>query len=429
MITIYSPKLSNRFIYIVDLIFGQVLNVEYKIVDSDDLLGQVSINYSDKKISGCYHVKPDELLFSRDLFKGEIAHEFNDIDFIRLFSNNEDDHGFDVFSASFYLVSRMEEYTDVSRDAFSRFSSVQSILYKLNVLEKPIVNIWCKNLLNKLNSYYDSKIVLNVDFQQLNTIDIDNAYAYLHKGFLRTSAALVKSACLLKFKDFFQRIRVLNGKEKDPYDTYDYLLEFQRKGEITSYYFFLLGDYHKKDKNLSYKSTILQKLILRISKDAYVGIHPSFFSFLNHLQIEKEVSRLKKIINNEVRFSRNHFLRFSVPQTYHSLIDLGIKKDYTMGYSDAVGFRAGICSPFQFFDLSSDQVTDLQIIPFAYMDGVLRDHMNLDKQKAICIINELKNEVKSVNGCFVGIWHNESLSDQGRWIGWREVYESSFSSS
>ncbi len=55
--------------------------------------------------------------------------------------------------------------------------------------------------------------------------------------------------------------------------------------------------------------------------------------------------------------------------------------------------------------------------------------MNLDKQKAICIINELKNEVKSVNGCFVGIWHNESLSDQGRWIGWREVYESSFSSS
>ena len=323
----------------------------------------------------------------------------------------------------------MEEYTIDSRDEDDRFSAVQSILYKLDVLEKPIVNVWCNNLLNKLNDFYNVKIISDIEFKQLNTIDIDNAYAYLHKGFVRTSAALIKSVIYMNFKEFFQRIKVISGKEKDPYDNYEYLLEYQKRNQLSSFYFFLLGDYHKKDKNLHFNNTALRKLILRIGEDAYVGIHPSYFSFLNHMQIEKEINRLKEILNNKVELSRNHYLRFSIPQTYQSLIDLGIKKDFTMGYPDAVGFRAGICSPFQFFDLSSNEVTDLQIIPFAYMDGVLKDYMNLDVQMAITKIKDLKNEVKDVSGCFVGIWHNESLSEQGRWKGWREVYESSFSSS
>ena len=190
-----------------------------------------------------------------------------------------------------------------------------------------------------------------------------------------------------------------------------------------------LGDYRKNDKNLSYKSKSLHQLILRIKNEANIGIHPSYFSFLNPDQIEKEVKRLKNIINENVLNSRNHYLRFSIPQTYQSLIELGIKKDFTMGYQDALGFRAGICSPFYFFDLNADRVTELQIIPFAYMEGVLRDYMNLNIENAIDKIKVLKNEVKDVNGCFVGIWHNESLSDQARWKGWRKVYESSFSSS
>ena len=97
-----------------------------------------------------------------------------------------------------------------------------------------------------------------------------------------------------------------------------------------------------------------------------------------------------------------------------------------MGYPDALGFRSGMCSPYTFFDLIKNEETSLQIIPFAYMDGVLKDQMDLDVKQAIAKIESLMKEVKKVNGCFVGIWHNESLSNQGRWIGWRAVYESSF---
>jgi len=428
MITVFSLKQSNRFNYAVDLVFKQILNLDYQIVNNDELLDNVSINYSDKKIPGVYQVKPIDLLFTDYLIQDDIPHQFNELDILRFFPT-EDDHGFDVFSACFYLVSRMEEYLDNRKDTHDRFSAKQSVLYKLKVLEKPIVNIWCKNLLKKLNEFYNSKVVSNTEFNQLNTIDVDNAYAYLHKGVLRTSAALIKSALKLNYKEFIQRIRVLGNKEKDPYDTYDYLLEYQKKNKLSTYFFLLLGDYRKNDKNLSYKSKALHRLILRIKNEANIGIHPSYFSFLNPDQMNKEVNRLKDIINENVVNSRNHYLRFSIPQTYQSLIELGIKKDFTMGYQDALGFRAGICSPFYFYDLNADRVTELQIIPFAYMEGVLRDYMNLNIENAIDKIKVLKNEVKDVNGCFVGIWHNESLSDQARWKGWRKVYESSFSSS
>lgn len=425
MITVYSPKKSNRLKYVIDLVFKQILKTEYQIVDDENQLDKVSINYSSKKIPGVYQIIPNDLLFTEELNENEIIHEFNKLDIVRFFLT-KDDHGFDVFSACFYIVTRMEEYVDKNRDIHQRYSAKQSILYKLDVLEKPIVNIWCNNLLNKLNDFYNSNILSEAIFNQLDTIDIDNAYAYLHKGFFRTTAALVKSLILFKFNEFSQRIRVLMGKEKDPYDTYDYLFEHQETKQIRSYYFFLLGDYHKMDKNLFFKSEALQKLIIRINDKADIGIHPSYFSFLKLDHIGKELNRLKSIVHEKVVNSRNHYLRFSIPDTYQSLISLGVEKDFTMGYPDALGFRAGMCSPYTFFDLITNEETSLQIIPFAYMDGVLKDQMDLNVKQAIAKIEALRKEVKKVNGCFVGIWHNESLSNQGRWIGWRAVYESSF---
>ncbi len=426
MITIFSPKKSNRLKYTLDLVFKQILKVEYQLVDCLDDVSGVSINYSSQAINNVYQIKPSQLLFEDEINESEIPHEFHVTDIVRFFPNKTGDHGFDVFSGIFYLVSRMEEYVDKKRDYFDRFSSASSILNKLDVLDKPLVNIWSLNLLKILNQYYDNKIILDLEYNQINTIDIDNAYAYLHKGFLRTTAATIKSMLTLNSKDFFCRFRVLISKEKDPYDSYDYMLDFQKKNNLKSYYFFLLGDYHVRDKNISFKNSFFRGLIQKINNHCKVGIHPSFYSYLKGDQINKEVKRLQEILNVKIEVSRNHYLRFSVPETYQSLIQSGIKQDFSMGYPDAIGFRAGICTPFHFFDLKSNKATGLFVFPFAYMDGVLKDYLKLDIDEAIKRISVLRNHVKEVNGLFIGVWHNESLSNQGRWKGWREVYESSF---
>jgi hypothetical protein len=57
------------------------------------------------------------------------------------------------------------------------------------------------------------------------------------------------------------------------------------------------------------------------------------------------------------------------------------------------------------------------------MEGTLRDYMGVTPEKAIEIIELLVEEVKAVNGTFISLWHNESLSELKRWKGWRNVYE------
>ena len=93
-----------------------------------------------------------------------------------------------------------------------------------------------------------------------------------------------------------------------------------------------------------------------------------------------------------------------------------------MGFADAAGFRAGIASPFQFFDLEENKITDLLIHPFQVMDASLQQYMKLSPEQAIGKIKEIVEEVKNVNGDFISLWHNESLSEWKEWTGWSEVY-------
>jgi hypothetical protein len=111
------------------------------------------------------------------------------------------------------------------------------------------------------------------------------------------------------------------------------------------------------------------------------------------------------------------------PATYRNLINLDIADDYSMGYASQIGFRAGIADTFPFYDLDSDTATHLQIHPFAVMDGTLADYLQIHVDEALQKIKPLIDETKAVKGTFMSIWHNVSLSNQGKWKDWRNVYE------
>jgi hypothetical protein len=117
-------------------------------------------------------------------------------------------------------------------------------------------------------------------------------------------------------------------------------------------------------------------------------------------------------------------LRFNLPDTYQKLIDLEIEEDYSMGYASHVGFRASTCTPFYFYDLDFEIQTPLKVFPFALMDTTLNDYMKLTPKQSLGRIRDLKNEVKAVNGVFITLFHNESLSNYLRWKGWKRLYKS-----
>ena len=213
------------------------------------------------------------------------------------------------------------------------------------------------------------------------------------------------------------------GKQNDPYDTYDYQLDIIKKHNIPFIYFFLLGDYGMNDKNIPVSNSNFQSLIKRLADYDKVGIHPSYASNNSFLTLEKEVGRLAPIVKREVNKSRQHFLKLKFPNTYRNLIELDVFNDYSMGYATHYGFRAGICTPFYFYDLDLEVETRLLSHPFAIMEGTLKYYMKIGPEEALTHYKKLIDEVKKVDGTFISLWHNDTLSNQGLWEGWRHIFE------
>ncbi|MBI1835733.1 MAG: polysaccharide deacetylase family protein [Flavobacteriia bacterium] len=216
---------------------------------------------------------------------------------------------------------------------------------------------------------------------------------------------------------------MLNNHLKDPYDTYDYIASIQERGFKVNI-FWLLGDFTKFDKNLSYKNWGQQAIIERFNIDKFIiGIHPSYKSNSYYYSIEDELNRLKSILKKEVIHSRQHFLRLNIHKTYSSLLKVGITNDYTMGYAENIGFRAGTARSFYWFDLLKNEKTNLLIHPFSYMDGTLNEYLKVSVEESKTLILKLFQELEKYGGDFMFIWHNETIGDYKKWKNWSEVLE------
>ena len=308
---------------------------------------------------------------------------------------------------------------------YGRFRSTDSILSLTGQFKKPVVNIWAGWLAYEITKKWPSFSFPEQKFRFISTIDIDNAWAYKNKGFWRFSGALLKSFFKGKPNEVRNRIAFLFRSKKDPYDTYNYLDSVFKGNEDKVIFFLLLGDYHKFDKNISWKNRAFQQLIRLIASRYKTGIHPSYAAGedLTGKLIKKEKYRFEKITGNPVEFSRMHYLKTEIPSTYRNLVNAGIQMDFTMGFASQNGFRAGICTAFRFYDLENEQCTNLQIVPLQVMDGTLMNYLHYTPDEAEIEISDLMIEVKKVGGTFVSLWHNDTVNDQAEWRGYRKVFE------
>jgi hypothetical protein len=426
MILILVPKETNRLFYTMQLMLTRLLGLEIQL--TRDLT--YFIQYDGPKFSYGVNVDKKFLFFAATnlLFESKIsAKELKYLNYeggLVLFAVIDKDSvlPFDPFAASFYLVSRYEEYLPHIRDNHNRFLAAGSDAYKQGYLQKPLVNIWSLKIKDVLQKRFPGISFTTPVFKFIPTIDVDAAYAFKNKGFTRALGGILKSLQNKDYGEVRQRIRVLFNLEHDPFDTFEFQMLLQEKYKYRAIYFFLLADYGPNDKNIPYNNRYFQRLIRYLADYAEIGIHPSYASSLQPSLIVMETERLSKILKLEIIHSRQHFLKLSLPETYRNLINNDIINDYTMGYAEAPGFRASICTPFPFFDLDHDAPTPLIIHPFAVMDGTLHDYLKLSPQKATEAINELIAEVKKVGGTFIPLWHNTTLNDVGEFKGWLDVY-------
>lgn len=424
MISVFTPKLTPRIDYAVRFIFESILLDEVQFYTQPEAFQNapgVRINYSAETIPNCYTIVPRGLLLEShvEMQKMEAFTWGKHTVFFRV---KNSDLPFDIFAASFFLVSRYEEYLPAKRDHYNRYRGKYSTAFLLNFLEKPQIDCWAQSLAQELSERFEGYTFKKRHFNYQPTIDIDNAYAYKGKGLIRSLAASAKDALNGRWKRIAERYSVIYRLSKDPYDNYDFIRETLNQFDFKPIYFFLLKRRGKHDRNLSHNNIFYRSLISRLKLEGQIGIHPSYISNKRNGQLAREIKRLRSISGEAPIRSRQHYLKLSMPKTYRSLLQNGIEHDYTMGYPTRLGFRASTCTPFLFFDLLDNKVTSLTIHPFAVMDVTLRMYNNLRSTEAVRKIKKLMDITAEVGGTFISIWHNESLSDVHPWAGWRDVY-------
>lgn len=426
MILVYTHKITPRVRYVFKHIFTRILMAPVDFTSTiEEFVAHngPKLSYTKVPLGKEFFIRSHDLLFEQGVSNLELNIQKWD-DLPCFFSAGpKSSIPFDVFAASFYLITRYEEYLPHVKDKHERYTAEQSLAYKYRFLEKPVVDIWAMKLKEKLIEKFPNYEFSNRKFHYLSTIDVDNAYAYKHKNFLRSGGGLLNDFFRLHLRNFWDRLMVLLSVRKDPYDVFEKILILSSKYQTKTIFFFLIGDYTTFDTNVSASKNKFRLLIKHIVDYASVGLHPSYFTSKDISMLKKEKERLEGITNIPTKRSRQHFLRFSLPDTYQDLIDLEIEEDYSMGYASHTGFRAGTCTPFYFYDLDFEIQTPLKVFPFALMDTTLNDYMELTPKQSLGKIKDLYDEVKSVNGTFITLFHNESVSGYLRWKGWQKVYE------
>ncbi|MFW5886539.1 MAG: polysaccharide deacetylase family protein [Bacteroidota bacterium] len=424
MVLIFSENITNRLLYTLNVLFKNVLGVDYEITGEEDFYASSNlpkINYSTERKNQGLFIKPIGLLQEKGISRWEITCKLQN-GIYSFFQTTGADLPFDLFSASFYLISRYEEYLPHDKDQHGRFSAIQSLPFKEGFIEEPVVDQWAILLKNCLKKKYPSIKFPPRKYKCLPTIDVDVPYAFKNKPIIRMMGSLAKSFVTGKLHQVNYNIKVALGKQPDPYDTYDKIISWHNQYNLPSMFFFPVGKYGKYDKNLPPTSRSFQKLTRYIAQQAQVGIHPSYDSFDKEHFLIKEIEQLSEVLGMPVVKSRQHYIRLDIPVTYRNLMKQGIKEDYSMGFPDLPGFRAGISSPFPFYDLEVEKEQDLIVTPFCLMDGGLKNYLNLEPDEGLDKAKQLVKKVKDVDGQFCSLWHNSSFSSFFGWDGWEKVY-------
>jgi hypothetical protein len=422
---VYSQTISPRLRYIGEFI-GKEISTGAVLFTSDEeeFAGYkgIKINYSKSMVSPDeFWISPHALLSEKGIREQRIT--CFDFSGNKVFFQTNGDLPFDIFAASFYLLSRYEEYLPHTKDMYGRYAHQNSIAYTENFLRAPLVNKWLDIFRSMLKQRFPSSTIKQSQFTFLPTYDIDEAWSFLHKQWWRSAGAGLKDLLSGRTKSYLLRRKVVSGKAADPFDSYEWMDQLHSAFKLKPCYFFLVAERTGKyDKNSLPHEEALQELIRQHAAKYRIGVHPSWQSGDQPSLIKKEKETVEKIGGRPVVSSRQHYIRFTLPQTFRHLVEAGIREDFSMGYGGINGFRASVASAFFWYDLEKEAQTSLLLYPFCYMEANSFFEQKMSAWQALDEMTYYYNEVKKVNGLFITIWHNTFLGTSELFSGWREVY-------
>lgn len=422
---LFSTHITPRLSYIVDFVGRELFDEPIRLTTDAVLFATATgprLNYSGFPMTGVFSITPAPLLFETGISPQTITC-FDHRDY-KAFFPTEGDFPFDPFAAAFYLLSRYEEYLPHEKDEYGRYAHTNSLAWRENFLDQPLVNHWLLGLREALSRKYPGLIFRYPVFKFVPTYDIDSAFSYRYKGWRINFGGMVRSLMKGQGERLRDRIEVLKGRRQDPFDVYEWLDSLHLYCRMRPYYFFLAAARRTGvDRNVPITSEGFQDLIRYHSAGSRLGIHPSWQSGDQEILLREEIEWMEYISGAKIIRSRQHYIRFTLPETFRRLLKYGIEQDFSMGYGTINGFRASVASSFYWYDLEKEEKTALRLFPFCFMDANSFYEQHHTAAQAMQELMQFYRHIRKVNGLMITIWHNSILGRDPEFAGWREVYE------
>ena len=314
----------------------------------------------------------------------------------------------DDVAAGFFHLARIEE-RDGPRDEHGRFRAEWS---RLDPLDPPL-----ERLRRTLGLKDDG-------FAIALTHDVDTPWRWTRIGVRGSAARLKRNVLQARAGPAFREATALaaapvhRARGSDPNWRFREILERERTG---STFFVLAAHNDPHDGPAPERYEELRPRLVETIRDAggEIGLHGSYTAADNPQRLADEHAKLEALAG-PVAGHRYHYLRVD---PHRNMTQLPFRYDATLGFPDAVGFRAGIARPFHPWDFERDAPAEILEIPLAAMDATLAEerYLGLSAKRAAPQLRALVDWAASNGGAFSVLWHPDRF-DPLTSGGWDRLY-------
>ncbi len=411
MLLIYTQKVTPRILYTFKHICTHLLGIPIKFTSKiEEFIAHdgPKMSYGRQAMGNELFIQKVDLLMEQGFSDFEIKVLPWD-DTICFFAvQDSSDLPFDIFAASFYMLTRYEEYLPHVKDEAGRFPAGESLAVQESFLHQPVVDIWALKFRDLLLSRFPDLKFKKREFSTNSIISVEHTFIFRNKGFLRSFIGLHKDLLKLDFQKVVDRFRVWIRVKKDPHSVFDDLIELIKQHKLNMLFMFQLSDFSVYDRNISYNRVNHRAVIKSVADYAKVGLLMGYYAMDDIKVLRREKLRMEEIVHSSLEQAMNSRFNLQLPDFYNNLTELEIQNDYSMGFPNMPGFRAGTCTPYLFYDINMEVTTPLWLHPYAFHSGITEQ---IPRGKLREDLTRILSEVREVGGTFYGIFKNQDFSE------------------
>jgi hypothetical protein len=325
----------------------------------------------------------------------------------------------DELADGFFHLARVEERNG-PRDEHGRFRAEWSCL---DPLDPPL-----ERLRRKLGvATRDDRPRFTIAL----THDVDTPWRWTRIG-LRGAAARLKQN--VRHARLGPAVRETTGlatvplhrlRGTDPNWRFEQILAEERRRGATGSSFYVIASHHDPHDGAAGEEygRLRPRLVeTLLEAGGEVGLHGSYTAADDPVRLAAEKHKLEALAG-PITGHRYHYLRVDPHRNLAPLVDVGLRYDTTLGFPDALGFRAGIARPFRPWDFEREEPLDLVEVPLAAMDATLAEerYLGLAAKRAEPQLMQLLDRAAEFGGAFAVLWHPDRF-DPATSGGWDRLY-------